>query len=105
MSARGDLQDIFARTEKELNALRTAILANDLRAVQGHTSRIAELLVRLRAQLQSSAVNPRTNSRSLHDLARDVLVLVQKSRRTVYALSAMYHLLLNDEPDAAWEPR
>jgi len=94
----GDQQEIFVQLGAELDALREAILANDVAAIEEQTANAGEWLVQLRALLDGRPyAEVSTDLRSLHVLARDTLVLLQKASRTVRALAAVYRLFFEQQ--------
>jgi len=97
-----DEHDICRRLESELCALREAVIANDVAAIEGHTAVAGELLAQLTPLLERGETVAIPERRYLHELTRNILVTLRKARRTVCALSAVYHFLSSSS--SAQEP-
>ena len=99
-------QSVFREIEGELLALHAAIVASDLVAVERHTSVASNLLQRLRPlRNQSLSIVCWQERVSVHLTARSTLILLNKARRTVRALTGVYRLLLENGHQPSPESR
>lgn len=104
MPGENQQRESFRMIEHELTGLRNAILARQIAAIECHTATLSGLLVQLTA-LPKNAGGTDSELRAVHDLARNLLVLLRKSRRMVSAIAAVYRFLSDSERSTVLELR
>ncbi len=105
MPADNDPRSVLRCIEDELCAVRQAIINGDIDALERHTTATGDLLSTLNSSLKKPDSWRTQHHQSLHNLASNILVLVQKSRRNVRALGAVYRFLTDSAQHAELEVR
>ena len=77
---------------QEVLALRNAMFANDLTALEEHARRLNVLLPELKCLLQQQSNDNCRNGNTLHTLCRNTLVILNKRAITIRALCSVYRI-------------
>ena len=85
-----DAKGVLGGVQEELEALRSAILTNDLSGLEGHTAVLKQKLDRLRSAAKEPDTDFVRQMRVLHHQVRCVRAFLNQALRTTHALLALY---------------